>query len=62
MPYSTDAIVYHLAHAINRSKGPVFRQGEQATHGALRPPFSPELLQHFQSELRQRATQKPVPN
>jgi acyl-CoA reductase-like NAD-dependent aldehyde dehydrogenase len=41
---------------------PVFRQGEQATHGALRPPFSPELLQHFQSELRQRATQKPVPN
>jgi coniferyl-aldehyde dehydrogenase len=40
----------------------VFRQGEQATHGALRPPFTPELLQHFQSELRQRATQQALPN
>src|ERR1035441_4625091 len=27
MSYSTDALVYHLAHPINRSKGPVFRQG-----------------------------------
>jgi coniferyl-aldehyde dehydrogenase len=40
----------------------VFRQGEQATHGALRPPFTPELLQHFQSELLQRVTPKPVSN